>query len=157
MSFLKRFRTKNIKKKVTLPPGDLPPDYSTLGPRDTEQLISNSTNAAFQEAWQMHWKELSESEKLAWSFQEVKSPLKVHKTIDDMDKYHRDQSVSRKCAEGTLRFLRAIETLMAGVTIGMQAYPDVSSIVVGILRVVINVRCSVLLDYRALLILKRSR
>jgi hypothetical protein len=157
MSFLKIFKTKRTKKKETLLPNVSPPAYSKLGPQGTEQIITNSTNAAFQEAWQMHWKELSESEKLAWSFQEVRSPLKVHKTIDDMDKYHRDQSVARKCAEGTLRFLRAIETLMAGVTIGMQAYPDVSSIVVGIVRVVINVRCSVLLDYRALLILKRSR
>ncbi|QKX60625.1 uncharacterized protein TRUGW13939_07771 [Talaromyces rugulosus] len=139
MSFLKRFKTKRTKKKETLRSEDSPPVYSKLGPQDTEQIITNSTNAAFQEAWKMHWKELSESEKLAWSFQEVRSPLKVHKTIDDMDKYHRDQSVARKCAEGTLRFLRAIETLMAGVTIGMQAYPDVSSIVVGIVRVVINI------------------
>ncbi|CRG86823.1 Voltage-dependent N-type calcium channel subunit alpha-1B [Talaromyces islandicus] len=139
MSFLKRFKTKKTKSKETLPPEGSPPAYPNLGPRATEQIIASSTNSAFQEAWQMHWKELNESEKLAWSFQEVKSPLKVHKTIDDMDKYHRDQSVSRKFADGTLRFLRAIETLMAGVTIGMQAHPDVSSIVVGIVRVVINI------------------
>lgn len=141
MSFLKRFRTKKTSSSE-----DSPPKYSALGPLDTEQIIVNSTNAAFQEAWQIHWKELSENEKLAWSFQQVKSPLKVHQTIDDMDKYHRDQSVARKCADGALRFLRAIETLMAGVTIGVQAYPDVSSIVIGIVRIVINVQRPVLLD-----------
>lgn len=151
MSFLKRFGTKRSKRKETSLSEDSLPEYSKLGPQDTEQIIANSTNAAFQEAWQMHWKELNESEKIAWSFQEVRSPLKIHQTINDMDKYHRDKSVTRKWQERTLRFLRAIETLMAGATIGIQAYPDVSSIVIGIFRIIINVSCLVLRHYQFLL------
>lgn len=108
-------------------------------------VIAKSTNPAFQEAWKQHWMGLDESERKDWSFQGAYSPLKVQKTIEDMDKLHRQETASRKIAGPALRFLRAIETVMAGATIGIQAYPDVSSIVVGVIRVVINVRISSLL------------
>ncbi|KAH8691320.1 hypothetical protein BGW36DRAFT_388130 [Talaromyces proteolyticus] len=141
MSFLKRFKTKKTKKKDSLPQNEDESSsaFRNLGPEQTEQIIACSTNAAFAEAWKMHWEDLSESEKLAWSFQEFKSPLKVQITTEDLNKTHLEQSVARKCADGVLKFLRAIETLMAGVTIGIQAYPDVSSIVIGVVRIIINV------------------
>lgn len=101
-------------------------------------IIEKSTNAAFQEAWKQHWEKLSDDEKIAWSFQGV-HPLEVQNTIEEMDKLHLEQSATRKIASPTLQFLRAVETVMAGATIGIQAYPDVSSIVVGVIRVIINV------------------
>jgi predicted ATPase with chaperone activity len=142
MRFIKRFRKKNdnskeIKKATS---AELPPAYtSDWSPEHTEQVIAETTNPAFLEAWRMHWMDLDESEKLEWSFRDVRSPLKVQKTIEDMDKLHQEHSISRKIAAKTLRFLQALETLMAGVSIGIQAYPDVSALVVGAIRVVINV------------------
>ncbi|EED20611.1 conserved hypothetical protein [Talaromyces stipitatus ATCC 10500] len=112
---------------------------SGIGPEQMGIVIAKSTNSAFQEAWGKHWAELDASEKRVWSFQGDYSPLKVQKTIENMDKEHRQQTTSRRIAGPVLRFLRAVETVMAGVTIGIQAYPDVSSIVVGVIRVIINV------------------
>jgi hypothetical protein len=138
MNLLKRFRKKNgnLKGIKETTPTERPPDWN---PEQTEQVIAKTTNAAFLEAWRMHWMDLDESEKVEWSFQEVKSPLKVQKTIEDMDKLHREHSTSRKIAAKTLRFFEALETLMSGVAIGIQSNPEVSAIVVGVLRVVINV------------------
>lgn len=142
MNLFKRFRKKNDRPKEIkeAKPAELPPAYtSDWSPEQTEQVIAETTNAAFIEAWRMHWIDLDESERVEWSFREVKSPLKVQKTIEDMDKLHREHSISRKIAAKTLRFLQALETLMSGVAIGIQSYPDVSAIVVGVVRVVINV------------------
>jgi hypothetical protein len=108
----------------------------------TNWIVARSTNAAFQEAWEMHRRELTEEEKMAWSFQRAEdiSPLKIEKAIEDLDKSHKERSITRKCADQTLRFLSAVDTLMAGVLIGIQQYPEVSSIVSGVVRVIINVR-----------------
>lgn len=133
---LKRKNGKEIKKTAD----ELPPAYTPdCKPEQTGQVIAETTNAAFLEAWRIHWMDLDESEMVEWSFRDVKSPLKVQKTIEDMDKLHRQNSVSRKIAAKSLRFLQALETLMSGAAIGIQSYPDVSAIVVGIVRVVINV------------------
>jgi hypothetical protein len=115
------------------------PSHSKIGPGQTGSIIEKSTNPAFQEAWKQHWNELSENERLAWSFQEAQSPLQAQRDVEDIDKLHREQSVSRRIANRTLSFLQVVQSLMAGAEIGIQAYPEVSSIVVGVLRVVINV------------------
>ena len=125
--------------------GNLPlPD---IGPEQMGIVVANSTNPAFQEAWNQHWMGLDKSEWNDWSFKRVPAPLQLQRTIEDMDKLHRQETSSRRVADPMLRFLRAIETVMAGATIGIQAYPDVSSIVVGVIRVVINVRISLCYSY----------
>lgn len=115
-----------------------PPSFD---PSETKWIVARSTNAAFQEAWDMHWQELTEEERIAWSRDRAEiSPLKVQKTVESLDKSHKERAITRQWADKTLRFLRAVETLMAGAAIGIQQYPDVSSIVVGVIRVIVNVR-----------------
>lgn len=149
MALLKLFKRNKPKSQNTLANQNVKSTEnvpsSSIGPEQMGSVIAKSTNPAFQEAWKQHWMGLDESERKDWSFQGAYSPLKVQKTIEDMDKLHRQETASRKIAGPALRFLRAIETVMAGATIGIQAYPDVSSIVVGVIRVVINVRISSLL------------
>lgn len=145
LKFLKRKKNKtqstsagkNVTSAKRPSSSDIGPDQ--IGPDQMEVVIAKSTNPAFQEAWKQHWAGLDESEKVAWSFQGNDSPLKVQETTEDLDQQHRQETASRRVAPSTLRFLKAIETVMAGATIGIQAYPDVSSIVMGIIRVVINV------------------
>lgn len=105
-----------------------------------ERIVACTSNAAFQEAWQRHWECLTEKEKVAWASIELMSPTKVHQILDDLNKQHEAHSVSRKVAHRSLRFLYAVETLMAGAVISAQSYPDVSSIVIGVIRVILNVR-----------------
>lgn len=111
-----------------------PPLYS--GPKQTVDIIEKSTSPAFQEAWKQHWKDLSDEEKAAWSFE---TPLQVQKTTEEMDKLHREHSIARRIASRALLFLQVVNSLMDGATIGIQAQPEVSSIVLGVIRVVINV------------------
>ncbi|OKL57097.1 hypothetical protein UA08_07557 [Talaromyces atroroseus] len=119
------------------------PSNSEGGTEQTGAIIEKSKNAAFQEAWKQHWNDLSENERKAWSFQDVRSSLQVHQAIEDIDKLHREQSVARRIADRTLSFLQVVESLMAGATIGIQAYPEVSSIVFGVIRLVIDDKAAV--------------
>ncbi|KAL1969964.1 hypothetical protein VTN77DRAFT_7474 [Rasamsonia byssochlamydoides] len=148
MSFFKKLRAKagNFKPsskgeyKAIHSGNDALSRQPIFDPSETKSIVARSTNAAFQEAWDMHWQELTQEERIAWSRDREKiSPLKVQKTIESLDKSHKERSITRQCAEKTLRFLRAVETLMAGAAIGIQQYPDVSSIVMGVIRVIINV------------------
>ncbi|KAE8549969.1 hypothetical protein EYB25_008494 [Talaromyces marneffei] len=138
MALLKLFKRKKSKSQTISADQNVNPTEQP-SPEQMGFVIANSTNPAFQEAWKQHWMGLDDSERAAWSFQGHNSPLKMQRTIEDMDKLHLQETASRRIAGPTLRFLRAIETVMAGATIGIQAYPDVSSIIVGIIRVVINV------------------
>lgn len=71
---------------------------------------------------------------------EFTSPIKVHQILDDLNKQHEALSVSRRIANRSLRFLQAVETLMAGAVISVNSYPDVSAVVIGVIRVILNVR-----------------
>ena len=62
--------------------------------------------------------------------------------VSDFDNAHYDKSMSRRCAEAVARFLRVIDQLMGGVAIAIQSNPDISALVVGAVRVVIDVRTS---------------
>lgn len=105
-----------------------------------ERIVACTSNAAFQEAWQRHWECLTEKERAAWSSMEFTSPIKVHQILDDLNKQHEALSVSRRIANRSLRFLQAVETLMAGAVISVNSYPDVSAVVIGVIRVILNVR-----------------
>lgn len=144
MSISMIFRRKRLKPQKPSSQDNVEPaiqlqSKENNGSGDMEIVIQNSTNTAFQEAWRQHWKDLSEIEQAEWSSKDLRSPLQAQKTVDDLNQLHREQSIARKIADRTLTFLKAIETLMAGATIGIQAYPEVSSVVVGVIRVVINV------------------
>lgn len=72
--------------------------------------------------------------------QNIRSPLEVPKTLEELNDSHRELTLTRRIADRTLKFLRVIDMLMGGVTLAVQAHPEVSSIVVGVIRVVIDVR-----------------
>ena len=118
---------------------------SKVGLEDTGSIIKRSTNSAFQEAWKQHWNDLSEHERNAWSFQDVQAPLQVQKTMEDVDKLHREQSVARRIGDRTLTFLQVVDSVMAGASFAIEAAPQVTSIVVGVIRIVIGV-CNCLFD-----------
>jgi hypothetical protein len=141
MSFLKRLRSKKRESRsYDLPTGSrIEPAVTISEISETEKIVACTTNEAFREAWTIHFENLSAQEKAIWCFKETVTPLRVQKTVENWDKQHKERSVTRRIAEKTLRFLRALENLMAGAVIGIQQYPDVSSIIIGVLRVVINV------------------
>jgi hypothetical protein len=146
MSFLKRLRTKRSKHKPDVFEDGPPAAHdatTTLLPisdfAETKRIIACTTNAAFQEAWDTHWESLDLREKAAWSHVDNMGPLNVRTIVQDWDRGHKQQSFSRRIADKTLKFLRSIETLMAGAAIGIQSYPEVSAIVIGVVRVIINV------------------
>lgn len=120
---------------------------ANIGPKGMGCAVARSTNAAFQEAWEKHWMKLSKKEQKEWSFKGPHSALEVQKTAANLDELHREKSNSRQITGPALKLLRAIETVMAGATIGVQAFPNISSIVVAVARVIINVRFCIMLCY----------
>jgi hypothetical protein len=59
--------------------------------------------------------------------------------VSEFDSAHNGKATCRRCAEPVTRFLRIIEQFMQGVAIGIQSYPEISSLVVGAVRIVIDV------------------
>ena len=62
--------------------------------------------------------------------------------VREFDNAHNKKATCRRCAEPVTRFLRTMEQFMRGIAIGIQSYPEVSSLVVGAVRIMIDVRGS---------------
>jgi len=143
MSILTIFRKKKTKsqkaKDVTTAEQQL--SHLKIGPERMQNVIETCTSPAFQEAWRKHWDDLSDSEKGLWSDQHTQTPLQIEETMKKLDKNHMDESLLRKISDRTLSFLQIVDLLMRGATVAVQGAPSVSSMVLGVFRVVIDVRC----------------
>jgi hypothetical protein len=101
---------------------------------------SVANNAALDLALQQHLKKLDQAERVAFekAYQNI-SIEDLFAKVREFDSTHNEKATCRRCAEPVTRFLRAIEQFMRGIAIGIQSYPEVSSLVVGAVRIVIDV------------------
>lgn len=135
--FRKKEKTKSLKvKNVT--PAERPSNLD-IGLERMQNAIK-TCSPAFQEAWRKHWDDLSDSEKGLWSHQHTQTPLQIEETMKKLDKNHLDESLLRKISDRTLSFLQVVDLLMRGATVAVQGAPSVGSVVLGVFRVVIDVR-----------------
>jgi ankyrin repeat domain-containing protein 50 len=96
-------------------------------------------NIALRVAIERHLNDIPDTEKRA--FHDASQHLTDVSILDAVKRYdeqHKSQSHFRPRASSIGRFLDVLNRFMAGVTIGIQADPAISSIVVGAVRVVID-------------------
>jgi hypothetical protein len=103
-------------------------------------LFSVADNDAFDLALQRHLEKLDEAERVAFekAYQNI-SIEDLFAKVSEFDNAHNGKAMCRRCAEPITRFLKIIEQFMQGLAIGIQSYPEISSLVVGAVRIVIDV------------------
>jgi hypothetical protein len=97
-------------------------------------------NAALDLALQQHLQKLDRAERIA--FEKAHQNISIEDLltkVSEFDNAHNRKATCRRCAEPVTRFLRIIEQFMQGVAIGIQSYPEISCIVVGAVRIVVDV------------------
>lgn len=100
---------------------------------------TRAKNDALQSAIERYLDSLPEPEKLV--FRDASQSMSDANLLEKVRGYDRDdkaQSQFRRHTDSVARFLGVLNRFMAGVAIGIQANPDISSIVVGAMRVVIT-------------------
>ena len=117
-----------------------PPTSSTpASQRAVSATIATSSNPALELAIQRFLQKLPDAEKDAFR--------EASKTIDEenllsraraCDESHKQSSSFRPQAERISKFLNFLNRFMGGVAIGIQAYPEISALVVGAVRIVID-------------------
>lgn len=99
---------------------------------------TSGNNNVFAEALRKYLKDLPSEERQcfldAHQSIEPRGLLQQLGSLDDADK----QFVGRKLADSSEKFLHILDQLLRGVTIGIQANPEISSLVVGGARLVID-------------------
>ncbi|MCJ1348209.1 hypothetical protein MMC31_006440, partial [Peltigera leucophlebia] len=96
-------------------------------------------NAAFAEALQQHLLKLSpiESATFRASHQSL-TPENILLKVKAFDQAHNRGSASRKCAEKVDKSLRILNQFLASIAIAVQSNPEVSSLIVGGLRFIVD-------------------
>lgn len=98
-----------------------------------------SRNAALEEALATFSKTIPDVEKA--TFEHASKTIDERALLSDVQTYdaaHKDDSCFRPYAERLTNFLSLLDRFMGGVAIGVQANPEVSSLVVGAVRIVID-------------------
>ncbi|KAF2135402.1 uncharacterized protein K452DRAFT_260720, partial [Aplosporella prunicola CBS 121167] len=110
-----------------------------MPPRAIAALPFTSVKRPDSGALRKHIEKLSGDEKEAFlrASKEITESTLLHniKTLDDA---HKDSSKLRKHAEPLAKFLNLLDRFLGGVTIGIQQSPDISSLVIGGVRLVID-------------------
>jgi hypothetical protein len=112
---------------------------------NTTPVATNTTpgSRALQLAIERHLNVLPEADKEA--FRQASKQITNENLLSQVKAYdedHKRVSQFRPHAEALSRFLGLLDRFMAGVAIGIQANPDISSIAVGAVRIVINLALS---------------
>ena len=118
----------------------IPSASSTPAPQIVvSATTATSSNPALELAIQRFIQKIPEAEKDAFR--------EASKTIDEenllsraraCDEAHKQSSLFRPQAERISKFLNFLNRFVGGVAIGIQAYPEISSLVVGAVRIVID-------------------
>lgn len=104
-------------------------------------LRSTPNNTAFQKAFQKHVDNLEPIERESFhKAYETVTPEDLLSKVKAYDEKYNDQAVSKNCAGRITKVLSVVEQLMRGVSIGIQHSPEISSLVVGAVRLIIDVR-----------------
>lgn len=126
-----------------LPPSSPPSPSVSPTPAPVAQgsaAITGATgNWALKTAIERHIQQLPEAEKDA--FRKAGTAItedNLLSRVEDWDEAHKRESSFRPRAPALSKFLTFLERFMGGVAIGAQSNPDISSIVVGAVRVVID-------------------
>jgi hypothetical protein len=112
---------------------------------NTTTVITNTAvrNRALQLAIERHLNALPEADKEA--FRQASKQIANESLLSQVKAYdedHKQVSQFRPHTEALSRFLGVLDRFMAGVAIGVQANPDISSIAVGAMRIVIDLALS---------------
>ena len=116
-----------------------PHEFSTQVSLETSTTTVASRNRALELAIERHLRKITDTEKEA--FREASrnidecSLLSRARAYDDA---HKQSSSFRPQAERLSKFFNLLNRFMGGVAIGIQAYPEISSLVVGAVRIVID-------------------
>jgi hypothetical protein len=125
---------------VTGPTAKIVSTTTTVAPTPKITVDDTATkNDALQLAIERHLDSLPEPDKRA--FRDASQRMTDTSLLDKVRGYDRDhkaQSHFRPRTDSVARFLGVLNRFMAGVALGIQANPDISSIVVGAVRVVID-------------------
>ena len=99
-----------------------------------------SRNAAFADALQQHLFKLSPVESAAFrtSHQSL-TPEVILSKVKAYDQAHNRGSASRKCSEKVDKSLRILNQFLASIAIAIQSNPDISSLIVGGLKLIVDV------------------
>jgi ankyrin repeat domain-containing protein 50 len=123
-----------------------PEETATASATSAQNTITINTatgNRALQLAIERHLNDLPEADKEA--FRHASKQMTNESLLSSVkacDAAHERESQFRPHVEDLARFLGILDRFMAGVSIGMQANPAISSIVVGAVRVVIDLAVS---------------
>lgn len=97
-------------------------------------------NPAFLAAIKKHLDKLAEVERQAFLQANITiTPDGLLKRIGSLDKQHASTSSFRPHAEKIARFLSLLDRMLGGIAIAIQANPDISSIAVGGVKLVVDV------------------
>src|ERR1700733_5762371 len=112
---------------------------------NTSTVITNTVarNRALQLAIERHLNVLPKADKEA--FRQASKQIANESLLSQVKAYdedHKKVSQFRPHAEALSRFLGLLDRFMAGIAIGIQANPDISSVVVGAVRIVIGLALS---------------
>lgn len=106
----------------------------------SSSLQGSAKNPAFDAALKKHVEKLTSVERVAFqaAFSNI-TPEELVSRTQEYDNKHKKEASFRQCTSSIEKFLNFIERLMGGVAIGIQASPDISCLVVGAVRIVIDV------------------
>ncbi|KAI4715553.1 hypothetical protein E4T48_08264 [Aureobasidium sp. EXF-10727] len=101
---------------------------------------SSSTNPAFLAAIQKHLDKVSEAERQAFYQANITiSPDSLLERLRSLDTQHASESSFRPCADKVAKCLGLLDRLLGGVAIAVQANPDISSIAVGGVKLIVDI------------------
>ena len=86
----------------------------------------------------MHRLDQADKDAFNAAYQNI-NPEDLFSKVKEFDRTYNEKAVSRRCAEPVTRFIRILEQFMQGVAIGIQSNPEISSLIVGAFRVIIDV------------------
>ncbi|KAH8726167.1 hypothetical protein GQ44DRAFT_187871 [Phaeosphaeriaceae sp. PMI808] len=118
------------------PPGPPPYAQPTSSPPSPS---ATSRTLVLEKALAIHLRNIPEAEKAA--FEQTSKPADERALLSGVRAYdaaHKDTSSFRPHAERLSKVLRLLDRFMGGVAIGIQASPEVSPLVVGAVRIVID-------------------
>jgi hypothetical protein len=129
----------HASSSVSRPTSQQPP----LGGPTTSSPPTSSgpgANPAFLAAIQKHIDKLSEAEKQAFrQANAIISPDSLLERIRTLDTQHASMSSFRPHAEKIAKFLSLLDRLLGGISIAIQANPDISSIAVGGVKLIVDI------------------
>lgn len=123
------------RSRATSPQPAVTPIAPTI---DVPLAITGTNNAAFDAALEEFKKRLTDEERYAFCKANTRiSPEQLFEHVAKLDAMDR-KTRPRKAMEDVSRFLRLLDQLVRGVSIGIQASPEISSLVIGGAKLIID-------------------